>query len=560
MRRPLAACALILTAMSPSACGDAATRASDGERTGSTAAPLIDVCAGPNTVQGIDVSHYQGTIDWAAEKARGREFGIASVGDGTYQDPTFAANWNEMKAAGVIRGAYQFFEPAGDPVQQADILIGKVGVLGDGDLPATLDVETAGGQSGATIAAHIRTWSDRVEQATGRKPMIYTGPYFWEASVGSSAFAENPLWIAHYGVSCPKLPTPWTGFKFWQYGDSGGTLDVDVFNGTLAELRAFARPPNAPPQGYLDGADCAHVAGWSQDTDVATQPIAVHVYFNGPAGAAGAIGVAIKADQSRSDLCAPLGSCDHGFSMTTPRGLRDGKAHEVFAYGIDEAGGANTLLTGSPTSFTCAPPPPPANMIKRWIPNETVLGAWRLSTLDDLAHYGDPVIAAFPKGGDLGAAPTVVIADDGSPSVWVVDGGERRHVVDPASMAAWRFAAPVKWPAAKVNALAHGRDWPAAPLLVQGSAAPVYVLDSAPAIAPDGGAGPAGPTPIGGGAADGGSSSGDVPSGGGNSGSASGCSASARSFTWRGEGAWAAVGLGVISLVAARRRRRAGDA
>jgi GH25 family lysozyme M1 (1,4-beta-N-acetylmuramidase) len=544
-----------------SACGDSASPSGGREHvTSSTSEALVDVCAGPSTVQGIDVSHYQGTIDWAAEKARGREFGIASVGDGTYQDPTFATNWNAMKAAGVIRGAYQFFEPAGDPVQQADILIGKVGVLGDGDLPATLDVETAGGQSGATIAAHIRTWSDRVEQATGRKPMIYTGPYFWEASVGSSAFAANPLWIADYGVTCPKLPTPWTGFKFWQYGDSGGTLDVDVFNGTLAELQAFARPPNAPPQGYLDTADCSEVAGWSQDTDVATQAIAVHVYFNGAAGAAGAIAVPLEADHNRSDLCGPLGSCDHGFAMTTPLGLKDGKPHEVFAYGIDEAGGANTLLTGSPKSFTCAPPPPPANVVKRWITSPTALGAWRFSTLDDLAHYSDAVIATFPKGADLPLAPTVVIADDGSPSVWVVDGSERRHVIDPASMAAWRFAAPVKWPAAKVNALTHARDFPSAPMLVQGGAPAIYMLDSAPPAAADAGAGSPGPVPAGGGGnGDAGAASSDATGGAGADSASVGCSTSARAIARQSSGALFAFGAASLVAAMARRRRRGGD-
>jgi lysozyme len=204
------------------------------------------VCAGSQTVLGIDVSHYQGSIDWNQVKGSGRAFGIASVGDGTYQDPDFAANWDGMKAAGLIRGAYQFFEPGDDPITQANILIGKVGTLGPGDLPAMLDVEVSGGQSGATITANIHAWIDAVTTGTGKVPIIYTGKYFWNGSVGSGDFSQNPLVIAAYDVSCPDTPSAWSGWQIWQYSDSdsvagiAGGVDGDMFNGSLADLQAFA--------------------------------------------------------------------------------------------------------------------------------------------------------------------------------------------------------------------------------------------------------------------------------------------------------------------------------
>ena len=211
-----------------------------------TSSAAVVVCAKGATVEGVDVSHYQGSIDWKAVKGAGREFGVASVGDGSYQDPTFATNWAGMKAAGMIRGAYQFFEPGEDPVMQADIMIAKVGTLGAGDLPATLDVEVTGGQSGAVITAHIHTWVDKVKAGTGKAPIIYTGKYFWNGNVGSSDFAATPLWIAAYGVTCPDTPVPWTNWLIFQYSDKGvvsgiaGGVDSDRFNGTLAELQAFA--------------------------------------------------------------------------------------------------------------------------------------------------------------------------------------------------------------------------------------------------------------------------------------------------------------------------------
>jgi lysozyme len=127
----------------------------------------VTVCAKGPTVEGIDVSYYQGTIDWPKVKASGRVFAIARISDGTYMDTKFDANWPAMKSAGLIRGAYQFFEPATDPNVQADIVIKKVGMLGDGDLPVTCDVEATGGQSAATINARLHTWMDAVEKCTG---------------------------------------------------------------------------------------------------------------------------------------------------------------------------------------------------------------------------------------------------------------------------------------------------------------------------------------------------------------------------------------------------------
>ncbi|MGZ7039929.1 MAG: glycoside hydrolase family 25 protein, partial [Thermoanaerobaculia bacterium] len=89
----------------------------------------IVACSHGSTVRGIDVSEFQGHVDWAAVHHSGVQFAIARVGDGTYVDPTFETNWHGIRNAGLIRGAYQFFEPRQDPVAQADILIRRVGRL-----------------------------------------------------------------------------------------------------------------------------------------------------------------------------------------------------------------------------------------------------------------------------------------------------------------------------------------------------------------------------------------------------------------------------------------------
>lgn len=211
-----------------------------------TAEGEMVVCAAGATVKGVDVSVYQGDVDWAAVKAAGVDFAIARISDNLYQDTKFAQNWPGIKAAGMVRGAYQFFRPAGDPDAQADLVIQKVGLLGPGDLPVTCDVEAADGVSAATYAANLTVWIDKVTAGTGKPPMIYTGKYFWNDHVQTSAFNHLPLWIAAWGPPCPDTPDPWSDWAFWQYSSTGSVagipaaVDLDYFNGSLADLQSFA--------------------------------------------------------------------------------------------------------------------------------------------------------------------------------------------------------------------------------------------------------------------------------------------------------------------------------
>src|SRR5690242_4540926 len=85
---------------------------------------LTAKCSGGNTVKGIDVSYYQGSINWNAVKNDGVKFAFIRVSDGTgYIDSKFSSNWSGAKNAGILRGAYQFFRSDEDPIRQADILI-----------------------------------------------------------------------------------------------------------------------------------------------------------------------------------------------------------------------------------------------------------------------------------------------------------------------------------------------------------------------------------------------------------------------------------------------------
>ena len=325
---------------------------------------IHQVCPDGDTLYGIDVSKWQGTINWASVAGDGVNFALIRVSDGTgYIDEKFPQNWQGAKDNGVIRGTYQFFRSDDDPIAQADILIDRMGALEPGDLPPVADVESTDGVSNATRANRLHQWLDHVEAATGRRPMIYTGGYFWQDNVAAD-FSDYPLWHAGYtGGTCPStVANQWPGWAFWQFSSTGsvagisGNVDENRFNGSLADLRDFAHS-NVAPRGYLDSVTCdGGAVGWAQDQDAPDTAIDVHLYLDGEAGS-GAQGFATTADGHRDDLCSAIGSCAHGFSFPIPEELKDGVPHTVFAYGIDTDGGDNPQLSGSGMTFTCAKPP-----------------------------------------------------------------------------------------------------------------------------------------------------------------------------------------------------------
>lgn len=203
-------------------------------------------------IAGIDVSNYQGTINWSSVKKAGKVFAVAKATEGTtYTDPQFATNWKNMKAAGIIPGAYHYGHPGTDAVAQAKFFVNTVkaayGGL-SGGLQLVLDIETTDGESPATVSAWIKTFCTEIQTLTGKPAIIYTGFYFWRDDAGNSTNNYNcPLWIASYTTS-PSIPAAWSYYTFWQYTDTGsvsgisGNVDLDKFNGTTTGLNNLRFP------------------------------------------------------------------------------------------------------------------------------------------------------------------------------------------------------------------------------------------------------------------------------------------------------------------------------
>jgi lysozyme len=205
-------------------------------------------CGGRATVRGIDVSKWQGEVDWRAVRAVGVRFAYIRVSDGsTVQDGQFQRNWAGARAAGVIRGAYQYFRPEEDPEVQADLMLSTMGPLRAGDLPPALDVEISGDQSAPELVRRVGRWVARVRLATGSRPIVYTSALGWIALAGNSRrFRGHPLWVAHHDVECPSTPAAWRHWTFHQWsrqsavGGIAGLVDENRFRGSLRALRRMA--------------------------------------------------------------------------------------------------------------------------------------------------------------------------------------------------------------------------------------------------------------------------------------------------------------------------------
>jgi lysozyme len=204
-------------------------------------------------VSGIDVSHYQGDVDWQAVAASGVRFAFIKATDGGGDvDPRFTQNWAASAAAGLLRGAYHFFRPKVEASDQAKLFCSTV-TMDDVALPPALDVEVTEGVDPATLRAGIKAWLENVESALKCRPVLYTDPGFWRAN-GSADFGTYPLWLA-CDSDRPEMPQGWQTWTFWQYSDAGqvrgiqGSVDLDYCAVSYDDLRNMV--PGTKPRTRL---------------------------------------------------------------------------------------------------------------------------------------------------------------------------------------------------------------------------------------------------------------------------------------------------------------------
>ncbi len=209
--------------------------------------------AGASYAKGLDVSHYQGPIDWIQVAGGGYTFTFAKATEGmTLVDPTYSINRAGANSLGLRLGAYHFGRPAGsgtagitaNAIAQADFFVGTAQPAA-GDLPPVLDLETKGSLATAGLVQWTQAWLDEVFARTGIEAAVYVSPSFWKTALGDTptiAGDGHPLWIAHWTKNAaPTVPAAnWGGFgwTFWQWTDCSAVpgiahcVDGDRLNGT----------------------------------------------------------------------------------------------------------------------------------------------------------------------------------------------------------------------------------------------------------------------------------------------------------------------------------------
>jgi len=229
-----------------------------GDHTGTAPLALQPARAGAQGTSssgllGLDVSGYQGNVNWSQVAAGGAAFAYMKATEGTYyyDGPYFPEQYNGSYAAGLVRGAYHFAIPDNSTgAAQADYFVANGGGwTGDGrTLPGMLDIEynpygaECYGLTQSQMVSWISSFDNEYRSLTARWPDIYTTADWWSACTGNSgAFGHESLSIARWSSTPDPLPNSWGTYTIWQYADAGRFPgDQDLFNGSRQALVGFA--------------------------------------------------------------------------------------------------------------------------------------------------------------------------------------------------------------------------------------------------------------------------------------------------------------------------------
>jgi lysozyme len=199
------------------------------------------------TIHGIDVSHHNNKIDWhrvknSIEDKVDISFCFIKATEGEdLKDQDFGNNWREAKKTGLIRGAYHFYVPRANPVEQAQNFIESV-TLEEGDFVPVLDFEIQGTSKRvrSNLLENVKTFINIIENHYGVKPIIYTNGHIYREYIKGN-FDKYPLWISNYesqkleGYNKARL-------MMWQHSATGkvdgiqGDVDFNVFVASKSHL------------------------------------------------------------------------------------------------------------------------------------------------------------------------------------------------------------------------------------------------------------------------------------------------------------------------------------
>jgi lysozyme len=198
----------------------------------------------PADVSGVDLSKWQGDVDFKKIKGAGKAYVFirATLGK-TYADLDYKRNIQKSRAAGLATGSYHFYMTDDKPLDQFANFSKHVS-LQIGDLPPVVDIEKLNKNNLPNTAAKLKIFLNLMEKKYGVKPIIYSGEYF--ANKYLQGFSDYPLWLAEYNKDkIPQLPLDWKHWTFWQYSQNGtvagveGKIDLNRFNDSQQKFQAL---------------------------------------------------------------------------------------------------------------------------------------------------------------------------------------------------------------------------------------------------------------------------------------------------------------------------------
>lgn len=197
-------------------------------------------------IYGTDISEYQKTMDWQKHRLAGGRFSFIRATVGLVKDDNFFNYLVTSEKSGVFRTAFHVFKLHRDPIEQAEFFWDTVNQYSTSynlnvDIPPMIDVESR--IVDPEYDNKLKACVERIERVSAWTPVIYTSYTVWNNFVKpKSDWAKRyPLFVAHWGVDTPTLPSTWDSWLFWQaravagekYGSSANLIDEDIFNGGI---------------------------------------------------------------------------------------------------------------------------------------------------------------------------------------------------------------------------------------------------------------------------------------------------------------------------------------
>lgn len=193
---------------------------------------------------GLDVSEFQGKIRWSKVDSLEEKYPISFVfiratAGNDRVDNQFLNNWEGVKEQKIIRGAYHYYRPNENSIEQAKLFI-KTVKLHKGDLPPVLDIEKLPkNQSLDSLKKGLKRWLNKVEAHYKVRPIIYTGERYYDDFL-KEEFSEYLFWIANYNFYREKMEDDWLFWQFTEKATMPGikhSVDVNIYNGDLQQLQ-----------------------------------------------------------------------------------------------------------------------------------------------------------------------------------------------------------------------------------------------------------------------------------------------------------------------------------